>query len=158
MRTKSLAGVLCLLMVVAGAARAEPTPDFMGSPDDREPIFDGIGDIHHGVTTTELFAQQFFDQGLSFIYAFNTDEALGSFREAARRDPKMAMAYWGIALALGPNYNDPSNVERGKQAYAVIQRAQSLESSATPAEREYIEALAKHYPPDGKLTPANATA
>ncbi len=158
MKTKWPVGVLCLLMVLASAARAEPPPDIMGSPDDGEPIFDGVGDIHHRVTTTQPLAQRFVDQGLAFIYAFNTDEALGSFREAARRDPKMAMAYWGIALALGPNYNDPSNVERAKQAYVAIQKARSLESSATPAEREYIEALAKHYPSDGNLTPASAAA
>jgi tetratricopeptide (TPR) repeat protein len=159
MRTKWLAGMLCLLVVAAAsAARTDEAPDFMGSPDDREPIFDGLGDIHHKVTTTQLFAQQFFDQGLALIYAFNTDEARGSFREAARRDPKMAMAFWGIALALGPNYNDPSSVERGKQAYAAIQKARSLESSVTPAEREYIEALAKHYPAAGKPTPASAAA
>jgi tetratricopeptide (TPR) repeat protein len=157
MKTKWLAGMLCLLMM-AGAVRAEQPPDFKGSPDDREPIFDGLGDNHHKVTSSELFAQEFFDQGLAFIYAFNTDEALGSFREAARRDPKMAMAYWGIALALGPNYNDPSNVERGKQAYAAIAKARSLESGVTPAEREYIEALAKRFPPDGKLTAASAAA
>jgi tetratricopeptide (TPR) repeat protein len=162
MNTGWLAGVLCLLMVLAGAARADQPPDFMGSPDDREPIFDGLGDIHHkvthSVTSQDLFAQQFFDQGLAFIYAFNTDEALGSFREAARRDPKMAMAYWGIALALGPNYNDPSSVERGKQAHAAIAKARSLESGVTPAEREYIEALAKRFPSDGKLTAASAAA
>jgi tetratricopeptide (TPR) repeat protein len=158
MKTKWLAGVLCLSMMVAGAARAGRPPDFMGPPDDREPIFDGLGDVHHKVTTTELFAQQFFDQGLAFVYAFNADEALGSFREAARRDPKMAMAYWGIALALGPNYNDPSNVERGKQAYAAIAKARSLEPNVTPAEREYIEALAERFPSDGKQSGASAAA
>src|SRR5436305_11355435 len=65
----------------------------------------GLGPVHHKVTTTNVQAQAFFDQGLAYIYAFNHDEAVRSFQKAAELDPKMAMAYWGIALARGSNYN-----------------------------------------------------
>ena len=62
-------------------------------------LMPGLGDLHHPVTTSNPEAQKFFDQGLRLIYAFNHDEAARSFRHAAELDPKMAMAYWGIAEA-----------------------------------------------------------
>jgi hypothetical protein len=60
----------------------------------------GMGAHHHPVSTTNAEAQKFFDQDLSFVYAFNHDEAIRSFKRAAELDPQPAMAYWGIALAL----------------------------------------------------------
>ena len=62
----------------------------------------GLGDLHHPVSTKNAQAQQFFDQGLRFIYAFNHDEAARSFQHAAELDPKLAMAYWGVAEAVFP--------------------------------------------------------
>ncbi len=119
-----------------------------------EQLYSGLGDVHHPVTTTSPLAQKYFDQGLAFDYGFNHDEAYQSFSAAAHIDQRMAMASWGIALVLGPNYNLPGNDERMKIAYGAIRRAQSLEDSATPEEKALIEALAKRYGPDGKQTPA----
>ena len=87
-------------------------------------LVQGLGDLHHPVTTSNPEAQKFFDQGLRYIYAFNHDEAARSFQHAAELDPKMAMAYWGIAEAVGPNYNDPADPERFKKAHDAIQKAQ----------------------------------
>src|SRR3954451_11853784 len=73
----------------------------------RPPLYDNLGTHHHAVTTSSPEAQRYFDQGLRLIYAFNHDEATKAFEEATRLDPACAMAWWGIALAAGPNYNDP---------------------------------------------------
>jgi tetratricopeptide (TPR) repeat protein len=110
----------------------------------------GLGDLHHPVTTSNPEAQKFFDQGLRLIYAFNHDEAARSFRHAAELDPKMAMAYWGIAEAVGPNYNDRADPERFQQAHQAIQKASELASGASPSERAYIAAMAKRFPADPK--------
>jgi tetratricopeptide (TPR) repeat protein len=123
-----------------------------------EPLYEGLGNVHHPVTTKSAQAQRYFDQGLAFDYGFNHDEAYQSFAAAAALDPTMAMADWGIALVFGPNYNLPGNDERMKIAYTSIQRAESLEVSATPEEKALIEALAKRYGPDGKQTPAREAA
>src|SRR5262249_4931779 len=85
-------------------------------------LMNGLGDLHHPVTTSNPEAQKFFDQGLRLIYAFNHAEATSSFEQAARLDPKMAMAYWGIAESVGPNYNDPADPDRFKQAHDAIQK------------------------------------
>jgi tetratricopeptide (TPR) repeat protein len=113
-------------------------------------LMPGLGDLHHPVTTGNPEAQKFFDQGLRLIYAFNHDEAARSFHRAAELDPKMAMAYWGIAEAVGPNYNDPADPDRFQQAHQAIQKASELASGASPSERAYIAAMAKRYPADSK--------
>jgi tetratricopeptide (TPR) repeat protein len=113
-------------------------------------LMPGLGNAHHPVSTSNPEAQQFFDQGLRLIYDFNHDEAARSFQRAAELDPKMAIAYWGIAEAVGPNYNDPASEDRFKQAHEAIQKAVDLSSNASPSERAYIQAMAKRFPADPK--------
>ena len=110
----------------------------------------GLGDLHHPVSTKNAEAQQFFDQGLRLIYAFSHDEAARSFQKASELDPKLAMAYWGVAEAVGPNYNDPASEDRFKQAHEAIQKAVDLGSGAGDSERAYIAAMAKRFPADPK--------
>jgi tetratricopeptide (TPR) repeat protein len=151
-----VAATVLLCFALANPGRAD-TIDLQAAIDSaREPIFDGLGNLHHPVTTktNSTLAQRFFDQGLTFVYAFNHDEAAGSFEEAAHLDPDMAMAYWGIALSLGPNINLPEDTDRGQAAYAAIVKAKSLEGNASAPEREYIDALAQRYAPDGKMNDA----
>src|SRR5947209_2911728 len=108
-------------------------------------LMTGIGENHHPVTTRNAEAQKFFDQGLLLVYAFNHDEAVRSFKRAAELDPNMAMAHWGVALALGPNINLDVDPDREKAAYEAEQKALALKSRASEVEREYIDALAKRY-------------
>jgi len=108
----------------------------------------GLGDLHHPVSTHNAEAQKFFDQGLRFIYAFNHDEAARSFQHAAELDPKLAMAFWGVAEAVGPNYNDPADPDRFKRAHDAVQKAVDLSSGASSSEQAYIEAMAKRFPAD----------
>ena len=109
----------------------------------------GLGSLHHPIATTSDEAQKFFDQGLTFVYAFNHSEAVRSFERAADLDPNSPMPYWGKALALGPNYNEVQP-DREKAAYDAIQKAQSLEASAPESEREYVDALAHRFTNDPK--------
>ena len=113
-------------------------------------LMTGIGSLHHPVSTTNPQAQDFFDQGLRLIFAFNHDEAARSFHRAADLDPKLAMAYWGIAEAVGPNYNDPASDDRFQAAHDAIQRAVELSSGAPANEHAYIQAMAKRFPADPK--------
>jgi len=108
-------------------------------------LFDNLGTHHHPVTTTSPQAQRYFDQGLRLIWAFNHDEATRAFQAAARLDPNCAMAWWGIALAAGPNYNDPGDRERDRRAYDALQKAQAAAATVSEPERAYIDALAKRY-------------
>jgi len=113
-------------------------------------LMTGLGNLHHPVSTKNPQAQQFFDQGLRLIFAFNHDEAARSFKRAADFDPKLAMAYWGIAEAVGPNYNDPASDDRFQAAHDAIQKAVELSATAPANEQAYIQAMAKRFPADPK--------
>lgn len=110
---------------------------------------EGLGNIDHPVTTANAEAQKFFNQGLAYIYAFNHEESIKSFRRAAELDPNLAMAYWGTALALGSNYNVTADANQLKEAYATLQKALQLAPQAREIERDYIAALSKRYAADG---------
>jgi tetratricopeptide (TPR) repeat protein len=136
------------LSIVAISAAAQDHA--MGAASKPATLVTGLGDLHHPVSTKNVEAQQFFDQGLRLIYAFNHDEAVRSFRRASELDPKLAMAYWGIAEAVGPNYNDPASEDRFKQAHEAIQKAVDVSANASESERAYILAMAKRFPADPK--------
>src|SRR5713226_4292851 len=139
---KYLASVLFLTLLAATTVAQEHGASGQPKP---ATLMSGMGDLHHPVSTTNPEAQQFFDQGLRLIYAFNHDEAARSFQRAAELDPKLAMAYWGIAEAVGPNYNDPASADRFKQAHAAIQRAVDPSANAAPSEQAYIQAMALRF-------------
>lgn len=122
-----------LLMVTMGTVYAQPT------------LFDNLGSHHHPISTTSETAQRYFDQGLRLVYAFNHEEAVRSFEEAARQDPNAAMPYWGIALALGPNINAAMAKEDERRARDAIKNARSRVAASSPAEQAFIDALSKRY-------------
>jgi tetratricopeptide (TPR) repeat protein len=107
------------------------------------------------VTTSVPEAQAWFDRGLIWAYGFNHEEAVYCFEQALSADPDCAMAYWGVAYALGPNYNKPweafdeddlrTSTER---ADAATSRAGQLAAGVTPVERALIGALRARYAPD----------
>lgn len=113
------------------------------------PLFDNLGALHHAITTTSEPAQRYFDQGLRLVYAFNHEEAIRAFEEAARLDPSAAMAQWGIALALGPNINAAMDERREHRAWEAVQKARARSAHLSVAERGYIEALSKRYSAKG---------
>jgi len=110
----------------------------------------GLGNAHYAVSTTNREAQRFFDQGLRYLYAFHHEESVLSFRRATELDPDLAIGYWGIALALGPNINMDVDPEHEQQAYDAVQSARSHSSRATQKERDLIETLARRYSNDPK--------
>src|SRR6266403_726945 len=143
--------ILSLLAVVLCApAFAQEHEHAVAAKNKTATLMAGLGDWRHPVSTTNAQAQAFFDQGLRLIYAFNHDEAERSFQRAAELDPKLAMAYWGIAEAVGPNYNDPASEDRFVQAHQAIENAASLADGASESDQAYIAALAKRFPADSK--------
>ncbi len=142
---KILARMLCVVSLCLVAAAQDHSAHVQTHP---VTLVSGLGDLHHPVSTRNLEAQKFFDQGLRYIYAFNHDEAARSFQHASELDPKLAMAYWGVAEAVGPNYNDPADPDRFKHAHDAVQKASDLSGNASPSEQAYIQAMAKRFPAD----------
>jgi tetratricopeptide (TPR) repeat protein len=139
---KFLAPVLAFLVAVCSLFAQSKSPVLMP----------GLGQHHHTISTKNSEAQRFFDQGLTLVFAFNHEEAARAFRRASELDPQSAMAFWGVALALGPCINlidvDPPHE---KAAYEAVQKALLLAPSATERERAYIQALSKRYSSDPKV-------
>ena len=151
MRRHFITMLTCLpaALLAAGCATPAPAPEpglpaygAIGTPQ----LFEGMGTHTRSVTTVSPDAQVWFDQGLNWLYAFNHDEAVRCFTRAGEIDPGCAMAWWGVAYAQGPNYNDPMMPpSRDAAAWAALLKAQDAIDYETPAERALIAALATRY-------------
>jgi len=115
------------------------------------PLFEGMGDYHMQITTADLDAQRYFDQGMVLAFGFNHAESIRSFRAAQTLDPGCAMCFWGEALATGPNINVTNNgkaimapAERAS-ARAAIDQALALMDGLTLKEQDWIRALDQRY-------------
>ncbi|MBX3617955.1 MAG: hypothetical protein KF839_12600 [Nitrosomonas sp.] len=134
--------ILTLILTVATTFESFATTE----TDSRlTPRLHNLGTHTFPVSTHNPLAQQYINQGLNLAYAFNHAEARRAFREAARLDPGLAMAYWGQALVLGPNINAMMEPNEEPQALEIVQQAKSLMANASPREQALINALEKRY-------------
>lgn len=97
------------------------------------------------VSTNVPAAQAATNRGLFLYYAYNRGAATRAFQEAAERDPNLAMADWGIALAEGPDLNTPLTADRFTAAQSAIRHGLAMEGSASAKERRYVEIMASRY-------------
>ncbi len=131
--------------VTCAAAPAISGQDWYSS-DIEAPLFEGFDVLNFPVSTKSERAQKYFNQGMVLAYAFNHAEAARSFYYAAKLDPKCAMAWWGYAYVLGPNYNVGMIDDNYETTYDAIQTALELSAeNCTPKEKALIEALAVRY-------------
>lgn len=136
------------LLVGCAATRTAPEPPAYGQRGIPQ-RFEGMGPHTRRVTTTSAEAQAYFDQGLNWLYSFNHDESVRSFKRSAELDPRCAMAWWGISYAQGPNYNDPiMSGNRSAAAWEALQRALAAIDDETPEERALVDALTHRYASD----------
>ncbi|MFG0319058.1 MAG: tetratricopeptide repeat protein [Planctomycetota bacterium JB042] len=150
---RPLAGLVSIALLVGCAAPV----DHLASHAPKAQLFEGLGARSVPITTSSAEAQRYFDQGVTWMYAFNHDEAIRSFAKAAEIDPDCAMAWWGVAVCEGPNYNDPVMTdERCAAAWSALERARARIGNTTPRERALIEALEARYEAPGlvdRITP-----
>ncbi|MFA5711898.1 tetratricopeptide repeat protein [Mycolicibacterium sp.] len=117
-----------------------------------QPYYD-LGAHHRAVDTASEQAQLWFDRGLVWAYAFNHQEAIDCFERALTADPELAAARWGIAYAVGPNYNKAWDAFDPADRTASLARARreldlAARGRASPVERALITALARRFPTD----------
>ena len=112
-----------------------------------------LGSYRRSITTSSPSAQLWFDRGLIWSYAFNHEEAASCFENAISNDPNCAMAYWGLAYTLGPNYNKPweffdeEDLEKTVQrTHRAVGKAKELATNGTEVEKALIEAMRLRYP------------
>ena len=109
-------------------------------------LLSGLGSWHHPIATRDPEAQKFFDQGLTLVYSFNKHEALRAFRRASELDPRAAMNYWGIAMALGPYINMDGDPDvQMKESCAAVQSGLKIAARGT-LDRAWLEAAGARCP------------
>lgn len=143
-----LAGLVAALLSLSHAPGVLAQHEHHAAPEKPAELLEGLGAHSHPIATDSELAQKFFDQGLSLIFGFNHDEAARLFARAAELDPTSPMPHWGIALALGPNYNLPPVPEREEKAWQAIATAVELSKGAPEYERAYVNALVERYSKD----------
>jgi tetratricopeptide (TPR) repeat protein len=157
---RSIFIAIVLVMTIAGwqgvaSAQEKPMPNHVHYKEPAQqgvsptgaiaPRLQNLGDHKFPVSTKNAQAQLFMNQGLNLSYAFNHAEAGRAYREAERLDPNLAIAFWGEALALGPNINAPMDAAAEPKALEAIGKAIALKSKASPSEQALIDALKYRY-------------
>lgn len=151
--------ILILTLVVTSTFESSAATEAMTSTKRHDsPRLHNLGTHTFPVSTRNPLAQQHINQGLNLAYAFNHAEARRAFREAARLDPGLAMAYWGQALVLGPNINAMMEPNEEPQALEIMQQAKLLMMNASPREQALISALEKRYSGKAEHRAANNKA
>ncbi len=113
-------------------------------------LYEGLGKYHRRAKTSSPLASKYLDQGFAFLYGFQYEVAKNSFKEAAKQDPDMVMAYWGIAAANANNINNPSVPEaQSKEAIDALTKARALRAKGTETENDLIEASFARFAPTG---------
>jgi tetratricopeptide (TPR) repeat protein len=134
-----------VILICAAVARVSLAAEKLPGP-----LLDGMGDLHHPVTTQSKQSQRYFDQGLRLLFGFNHREAIRSFRSSAHLDPGCAMAHWGAAYAFGPHVNKPMDSNDTAGAWTELQLAIAGKDKVSEKEQAYITALEKRYQPEHK--------
>jgi len=135
-----------LVLCIAAGLGSLPVARAAGSAESAPPFFEGLGAHTRKITTVSPSAQRYFDQGMAFLNGFNHAEALRSFQQAAQLDPSSAMAWWGIALACGPDINAPMvPPDRSATAWNALKHAQEASPGCTQTERSLISAQARRF-------------
>ncbi|KAK8070203.1 hypothetical protein PG994_006819 [Apiospora phragmitis] len=126
------------------------------APESADDDYYDLGTYRRPITTTSPAAATWFNRGLIWCYGFNHEEAVKCFERALAADPGCAMAYWGVAYALGPNYNKPWGFFDDAELETTVQRTHRMVEQAasicadtnkvTPVERALVDALRYRYP------------
>ncbi len=111
----------------------------------KAPKINGLTGIDFTISTNNPEAQAYFNQGMMLSYGFNHAEAARSFYEAIRLDSTCAMAYWGYAYVLGPNYNGGMEKDNFQRAFEAATKANLLATTGSPKEKALIKALTYRY-------------
>jgi tetratricopeptide (TPR) repeat protein len=121
-------------------------------PGETEPYYD-LGSYHRPIETASPQAQLWFDRGMVWAYAFNHDEAIKCFERALDLDSDLAIARWGVAYSIGPNYNkaweafDPVDMA-ASLARARMELGLAANGRASAVEHGLIEALLARFSTD----------
>ena len=112
----------------------------------------GWGSYQWKISNATDSAQFYFNQGINMYYAFHSIEAIASFTRATHLDPQCAMAWYGKALAMGPNINYPNAYRAPSEALEAAIKSKELSEKCTSLEKDLINAIQKRYSADTTIS------
>ena len=110
-----------------------------------------LGKYSRKITTNES-AQIWFNRGMIWLFAYNHEESILCFEKVIEFDKNCAFAYWGIAYAIGPNYNKPWDIFTSDEKISTLKKAHECISKANKIsdlsilESKMLKALEQRYP------------
>lgn len=114
-----------------------------------------LGSYERPLSTSSPEARTWFYRGLRWIFGFNHEASVECFEVCLEADPSFALAHWGIAYALGPNYNKPWAAFAAKEIPPVLKRVRSealkareKSGNASAVEKALCEAIQHRYQAD----------
>ena len=117
-----------------------------------------LGTYSRKITTQSADAQVWFNRGLIWTFAYHHEEAISCFEKALVADAGCAMAHWGIAYAIGPNYNKPwESFEEDEKpdcinrAQHAVEQANKLSAGLADCEKALVVAVKTRYPADASI-------
>jgi tetratricopeptide (TPR) repeat protein len=103
----------------------------------------GVGKVTFPITCAPD-VQSDFARGVALLHSFFYEEARRVFNSVAERDPKCAMAQWGIAMTWWHPIWTPPTPDEMSAGKAAIEKAMSMKTG-TDRERGFITALNTYY-------------
>jgi tetratricopeptide (TPR) repeat protein len=108
----------------------------------------GVGKVTFPITCSPD-VQTDFARGVALLHSFFYEEARRVFTSVAERDPKCAMAQWGIAMTWWHPIWTPPNPDEMRAGKAAIEKAMAM-NAGSEREHGFITALNTYYnTPDG---------
>lgn len=148
MHLRSFISLIILSVISLSACAQTSEITYPAEFEESFPVYEkALGDFHRPISSVNELTQTYFDQGFQMMYAFTTEDAARSFREAWKNDPECAICYWGEAWAWGSYLNGRMRGDDSPRAYAAIQKAVELaeDGHANEKEKDFIETMAVRY-------------
>jgi tetratricopeptide (TPR) repeat protein len=111
----------------------------------KKPEVDYLGVVNISISGKES-AQPHFEKGLLLLHSFEYEDAREAFQKAQKKDPKMAMAYWGEAMTYNHSLWHEQDYEAATTVLANLD-SHNLEKNTTEIEQDLIESVHILYRP-----------
>ncbi|MEE2888558.1 MAG: peroxiredoxin family protein [Planctomycetota bacterium] len=133
--------ILITAMIGAPVCAQEATTQIEGILSDDQPRQPPsatrlVGTVNFPITCEKGESQGHFNQGVAFLHGGATYEAERCFRQVASLEPKVAMAYWGMAMA---------NITHPDRAVGFVKSAMRRRAQAGTREQQFIDAIANYF-------------
>jgi tetratricopeptide (TPR) repeat protein len=137
-----LAGFLCTVLLSAPLAWCDDEHHHALTAEE-------VGSVHFATSCAKSVGLS-FNRAVALLHSFQYEQARQAFSEVASRDPKCAMAQWGVAMSHYHGLWKNGNTAAGREAFEKAKAIAATNPKTTPRELAYLDALGAIYSEDDK--------